>query len=180
MRAILFVLLGLVAAATAAASAEGEVQQRQATMKEIAEAMKQINGMFRGQRPYEGLALATAAESVRQRAGEAMVELFPEGSAGYPSQARPEIWERPEEFAELAGHLERLAAMLAEEGRANPESFADSMRMRPGTSMGGGSLLGGRGMAWPAEGEAVPAEHAFHLMMETCASCHSSFRFPRD
>lgn len=177
MRAILFVLLGLVAAA---ASAEEEVQQRQAMMKEIAAAMRQINGMFQGQRPYDGLALATAAETVRARAGDTMLDLFAEGSAGEDSQARPEIWERPEEFAELAGHLEQLAAMLAEAGRANPDAISDDMRMQPGTPMGGGTLLGGRGMAWPAEGETVPAEHAFHLMMETCASCHSSFRFRRD
>ena len=129
MRAILFVLLGLVAAA---ASSEEEVQQRQAMMKEIAAAMRQINGMFQGQRPYDGLALATAAETVRARAGDAMLDLFAEGSAGEDSQARPEIWERPEEFAELAGHLEQLAAMLAEAGRANPDAISDDMRMRPG------------------------------------------------
>lgn len=143
LRAILFVFLVLVA--TAAASAEGGVRQRQAMMKEIAEAMSQIDGMFRGQRPYDGSALATAAETVRARAGDAMLVLFAEVPAGKASQARPEIWERPEEFANLAGHLERLAAMVAEAGIANPDAFSEDMRMRPGTPMGGGSLLGGAG-----------------------------------
>lgn len=149
-------------------------------MKEIAEAMKEINAMFRGSKPYDGMALSAAAETVRARAGDAMLELFAEGTVGNDSQALLEIWERPEEFAELTGHLERLAAMVAEAGRARPDAFSDDMRMRPGTPMGGGGLLGGRGMAWPTEGETVPAEHAFHLMMETCASCHSSFRLRRD
>ncbi|NMG41409.1 cytochrome c [Chelativorans sp. ZYF759] len=149
-------------------------------MKEIAEAMNRINRMFSGQEPYSGQVLKTAAETVRLRAGTTMVELFSHNSASVVSQARPEIWERKEEFQELALYLERFAGIVAEAGRNNPDDLTDAMRMRSGTPMGGGSLLGGRGTVWPGEDEDVPAEHAFHLMMETCASCHARFRYRRE
>lgn len=168
------------AAALGAALAQDELRQRQVLMKEIAESMNRINRMFNGQEPYDGQVLKSAAETVRLRAGSTMVELFPDNSVSAVSQARPEIWERKEEFEELAYHLERFAGIVAEAGRQNPDELADAMRMRSGTPMGGGSLLGGRGTVWPGEDEDVAAEHAFHLMMETCASCHARFRYRRE
>lgn len=176
---LLLVALAL-ATALGAALAQDKLAQRQDLMKEIAEAMNRISRMFSGKEPYDGQVLAEAAETVRLRAGNTMIELFPDNSTSALSQARPEIWERKEEFEDLALHLERFAGIVAEAGKHNPDELADAMRMRSGTPMGGGSLLGGRGTVWPGEDEDVPAEHAFHLMMETCTSCHARFRYRRE
>ena len=178
MRLIL-VMLALVTA-LGTAHAQDSLAQRQDLMKEIAEAMNRISRMFSGQEPYDGQVLAEAAEIVRLRAGRTMIELFPHNSTSAASQARPEIWEQKEEFDDLALHLERFAGTVVKAGRNNPDELADAMRMRLGTPMGGGSLLGGRGTLWPGQDEDVPAEHAFHLMMETCASCHAQFRYRRE
>lgn len=175
----LLILLAL-AAALGAALAQDELRQRQVLMKEIAESMNRIDRMFSGQEPYDGQVLKTAADTVRLRAGSTMVELFPDNSASAASQARAEIWERKEEFEALAYYLERFAGIVAEAGRINPDELTDAMRMPTGTPMGGGSLLGGRGAVWPDADDDVPAEHAFHLMMETCVSCHARFRYRRE
>jgi cytochrome c556 len=175
-----FLIFLALTAGLGGALAQDEVGQRQDLMKEIAGAMNRINRIFRGQEPYDGETLRKAAEVVQSRAGETMIELFPGTSGSVTSQARPEIWERKDEFNELALYLERFAGTVAEAGTDNPDELTDAMRMQPGTSMGGGSLLGNRGSVWPSADEDVPAEHAFHLMMETCASCHAGFRYRRE
>ncbi|WP_342394657.1 hypothetical protein [Sinorhizobium numidicum] len=55
----------------------------------------------------------------------------------------------------------------------NPEALGPGMRMRGGDAMMGGPLaktIDARDAA------AMSAEHAFHLMLQTCISCHARFR----
>ena len=52
--------------------------------------------------------------------------------------------------------------------------MADGMRMKPGDPMGGGPL-GTRTMNKVSLSE-MAAEHAFHLMLQTCTACHTRFR----
>jgi hypothetical protein len=49
-----------------------------------------------------------------------------------------------------------------------------SMRMKPGEAMGGGPL--GTHVRNEQELSAMSAEHAFHLMLQTCTTCHARFR----
>lgn len=49
-----------------------------------------------------------------------------------------------------------------------------SMRMKPGEAIGGGPL--GTHLRNKQELSAMPAEHAFHLMLQACTTCHVRFR----
>jgi len=48
------------------------------------------------------------------------------------------------------------------------------MRMQGGDAMTGGPLA--KKADAVREVSSVPAEHAFHLMLQTCTSCHAKFR----
>ena len=155
------------------------VAERQASMKAMAEAAKTISGMFEGKQSYDAAAFKEAAEAIRLRSGEAMVDTFPAGSLGAPSAAKGEIDQSREEFAALARHLEMLAAALSAAADGAPDGITQSMRMAPGMAMGS-SLLGKRA-AVPADTDLskVPAEHAFHLILQDCTNCHAKFRVRR-
>jgi cytochrome c556 len=169
---------GVLAGASYAAAAP--VEERQALMKDIGMKMRSILRMFNGQVPYDGAVMKDAAEAIAASSGVAMVRQFPRSSSGEGSRASPEIWEAPEEFSVLAERLRQYAEIVAKAARQNPERIAPEMRMRDGMAMGGGSLLRSRGPKPLETGDRVPAEHAVHLMMETCSSCHQKFRIGRE
>lgn len=155
------------------------VAERQAAMKAMAEAAKTISGMFAGKLPYDPAAFKGAAEAIRSRSGNTMVEAFSAGSLGAPSAAKFEIDQSREEFAALARHLEGLAAALSSAADRAPNGITDSMRMAPEMTMGS-SLLGKRSArAAETDPSKVPAEHLFHLMLQDCTSCHAKFRVKR-
>jgi cytochrome c556 len=157
-------------------AADGIIAQRQAAMKEMARAAKTISDMFEGKLSYEAVAFKDAAETIRRKSGEALVEEFPAGSFGAPSAATAEIDKSRAEFDALAGHLQKFASALSAAADDAPDGITKSMRMGPGT-MTGGSILGkkrtGEAEADPSR---MPAEHVFHLMLQDCASCHAKFR----
>jgi cytochrome c556 len=152
------------------------VAGRQASMKEMASAAKTISRIFDGKLAYDAAAFKAAAETIRRRSGGAMVDEFPAGSFGAPSAAKAGIERSHEEFAELARHLESLAAALSDAADDAPDGITEAMRMRPGMAMGS-SLLGKRaGGAAEADPSKMPAEHLFHLMLQDCTTCHAKFR----
>lgn len=154
---------------------EEPIENRRAMMKEIGLEMRSIVRMFDGGEPYDASVMHRAAEGIGARSGAAMVRMFPRGPSGDDSRASPGIWESPEEFRLLAEQLQQYAAIVAKAAIENPERISQDMRMR-GRMIGGGSLLRGRTSKAEEAGERVPAEHAVHLMMETCSSCHRKFR----
>lgn len=148
-------------------------------MKAIANAAKTISGIFDGKVAYDAAAFKEAAETIRQRSGNAMVDEFPAGSLGEPSAAKVEIGLSREEFAALARHLESLATALSDAADDAPDGITEAMRMKPGMTMGS-SLLGKRaGGAAEDDPSKMPAEHVFHLMLQDCTNCHAKFREKR-
>ena len=163
-----------------AAAAGSMVEQRQQAMKSMASAAKTMGDMFGGKRPYDAGAFKTAAELISARSGPALLAEFPAGSIGDRSEANGQIWAQWDEFEILAGRLSVLGAALADDAEQSPNAIGSNMRMQPGAMMGG-SLLGGRPKPLSeAEAAALPAEHAYHLMLEACTSCHAKFRTKRD
>jgi cytochrome c556 len=164
----------------AIAAAGSMVEQRQQAMKSMASAAKTMGDMFGGKRPYDAGAFKAAAELIHIRSGRALLGDFPAGSIGDRSQANEQIWAQWDEFEILAGRLSVLGAALADDAEQSPNAIGSNMRMQPGAMMGG-SLLGGRPKPLSeAEAAALPAEHAYHLMLEACTSCHAKFRTKRD
>ncbi|WP_292158153.1 cytochrome c [Mesorhizobium sp.] len=152
------------------------VKARQSSMKEMAAAAKTIAGMFDGNQAYDAAAFKAAAETIRVRAGPALIAEFPSATLGAPSDAKLEIDQARPEFEALARHMGTLASTLAAKAERAPPGITDDMRMGPGLAMGGGSLLGKRPAAAEADPAKLPAEHLLHLILQDCSDCHSKFR----
>lgn len=148
--------------------------ERQLDMKSMAEAAKVVGELFEGRRPYGQQEFKSAAEAVRTRAGDHLVESF-RGDQQPDSRAdAAAIASSPDEFAELARDLEAYATALSSSADRNPSGLGPETRM-------GGTLLGspfGRKPDAARDAAAVPAEHAYHLMLQTCTTCHAKFRRP--
>lgn len=171
--AILLALGGTTLAATHVV-VEPVVTARQAAMKEMAQAAKELAGIFDGRTDYDAERFRVAAQTLRHRTASITVE-FPPGTLGLPSAAKPEIDTSRDEFEALARHIDQLAGALSEQANAAPtDGIPDSMRMRPGMSMGGNSLL--RKSSKDIDPSSLPAEHLLHMIMQDCTSCHSRFR----
>ena len=168
----LAIVTGLLGALSALAASHGAlVDTRRQAMKDMAAAAKIINGMFEGKRAYDRQAFAGAARTIGAHSGSALTGSFLEGTLGPPSQALASIATDPDEFASLAGRLHSYAAALSEKAE---ERLTPAMRMGAEDGAGAGSLLGSR--ARVADLKATPAEHVFHLMLQTCTACHARFR----
>ncbi len=168
-------MAALVVATAVTAETKTPIQERKAGMTAMANAARAIDEMFRGARTYTPESLSIAARTLRDNSGDAMRSRFPDDSLGAPSAARPEIAANRDEFDRIADQLETLAAHLAEFATSAPEAITDDMRMG-NQPMTGGSLLGARSRVLDDDVTNMPAEHVFHLILETCTNCHARFR----
>jgi cytochrome c556 len=111
-----------------------------------------------------------------------MTELFPEGSGGGASDATPEVWSEWEKFEALAAQLGTYANGLA---LAADNGLSDAMGSQTGAGMMGSgstnSMMGTTGMMGGSvepmmDFAEMPADMAFNMVAQTCASCHATFR----
>ncbi|NMN69459.1 cytochrome c [Rhizobium sp. 57MFTsu3.2] len=174
MRSGILGSLIFVAVASAAVCADDIVTVRQADMKAIAAATKSIAGMFKVPSTYSSPEFKWVAVLIRDKAGQTLIDHFASEAASPASKAKPNIIEERDRFDRLANDLKSYAAALAVAAEKNTAVMTDSMRMKPGEPMGGGPL--GTHVQSEAELSSIPAEHAFHLMLQTCTTCHVRFR----
>jgi cytochrome c556 len=164
----------LVVLALAGAVAAAPAWERQLDMKSMADSAKTIGDLFSGRRTYSQTDFREAAESIRTHAGKRLVEDF---GGGHQSDSKADaemITSSSDEFEKLARDLEIYAAALSSAADRNP------MRLGPDTRMSGtllGSPFGPKADAARDSGS-MPAEHAYHLMLQTCTTCHAKFRKP--
>jgi cytochrome c556 len=114
------VTLGLTVLATGAFAQAPEIAQRQDRMKAVGAAVGQIAPVIRNERPWDGAAVAAAAQAVATNLGAAKA-LYPAGSAG-TSRALPAIWERKAEFDAMFDTSVGVANNLAQLAAANNEA----------------------------------------------------------
>ena len=109
-----------VAAAGGAASsvwahsgATGVTKERMDLMKDMAEAMKIMGAMFKGEAPF---APAIVAERASFLADHAMTipDVTPEGSGNHPSEALPIIWQEWDDYVQSSIGLAEAGAKLVE------------------------------------------------------------------
>ena len=179
MTAFGLVLLAAAVAAVSAAEAPGAspdsvVQQRQQDMKAMANAAKTIDGMFKGSSAYDANAFRAAAETIGSHSGERLSSLF-EKSIPAPGStaASANIEDERQTFDKLAADLGVYASALSAAADRNPDVLSPQMRMQGGDVMMGGPLAR---KAVVRDISSMSAEHAFHLMLQTCTSCHARFR----
>jgi cytochrome c556 len=137
-----------------------------------------------------------AAAMIEMHAGAAMTDLFPEGSIEAPSEAKPAIWQRWEEFVGYSDRLRDLGRELenAAEARNFPTAAVDmpSLPAVPNLSewdkMDFETLMG---LTNPPAAGIDPVATAsiettaavtrtvgqiYADITNTCASCHTAFR----
>lgn len=189
------IALGLAVAGSvwAHSGATGIVKERMDGMMVMGKAVKEITPMMRGKVDYDAEAVRAFAETLGEHSGAAMTRLFPEGTGGAPSVAKPKVWTNWEGFEALAMQLQTLSeglALAADNGvkGSGPATggMVDGDSMMGGSSMmGGDSMMGGSGMMGagpamndlgPEELSEMPADAVFRMVSQTCASCHTKFR----
>lgn len=158
-----------------AQSTPPNVTERQHGMKAMVEAAKSINAMFKGTSPYDATAFKGAAETIRSHAGTVLSSLFDGSVVIAGSNASASIETERQQFDRLATDLGIYAAALSAAADRNPDSIGPGMRMQAGDAAASGGPLAKKIDAARDAG-AMSAEHAFHLMLQTCTSCHAKFR----
>ncbi|MDX3925153.1 MAG: cytochrome c [Shinella sp.] len=148
---------------------------RQREMKDIASATKTIADMFKSPATYSSQDFKQAARSISDRADQRLVRHFTTVTTADGSKVTDVISTERDRFAELARDLKTYADALYSAADKHPDVMSDDMRMKEGEPMGGGPL--GTRMRKETSISKMSAEHAFHLMLQTCTSCHSKFRF---
>jgi len=73
---------GTAAAALAHGGATGVVKERMEAMMAMGDAVKTVTPMMQGEAEYEAEVMREAARTFQAHSGEALTDLFPEGSAG--------------------------------------------------------------------------------------------------
>lgn len=189
-------------AAMAHTGAMGIVLERMQGMSAMKEAVKTLTPMMRGVAEYDAEAVREAAQIIESHSGATMTELFPEDNANEKSYVKDSIWEKWEDFEQLALELETLSqglAMAADNGIATEAADgADTAAMMGGesstsTMMGGssdnmmgndanmGGLMGGTpAIASLEELAAMPADEVFADLSGVCSACHTRFRAERN
>lgn len=163
----------LVLAATALwahSGATGIVKQRMDAMVDIGKAMKVLAPMMQGKTAYDAPVVRAAAERIAGHAGDHLVMLFPEGTDGAPSEARPEIWTDPEGFAALAARMETLSRGL---------DLAAGNRLS-GAPVSPAAFTGAEPLPDPDAFADMPPDVVFGMLGRTCMSCHSAYRIKKD
>ena len=113
-------LMAMVLAVYATGASADEIAQRKAAMDDINDAAKVLFAMVKNERPFDGKDAARSGYTVLNNLTAAAM-LFPEGSVGENSRARPEIWQEMEHFAEDFEKAKMAAQEIADSGGANDE-----------------------------------------------------------
>ena len=153
---------------------ENTVAARQADMKSMAAAVKLIDGMFKDSSSYDSSLFKVAAETIYEKSGGALVAHFEGNPVVAGSEASSSIMIEHAKFAALANDLGIYANSLASAAESHPDALTPDMRMRAGDVIGLGPF--GKKVDPTTEISSMPAEHAFHMMLQTCTSCHAKFR----
>lgn len=181
----------LSAAVFAHGNATGIVGERMMGMMMLGEQVKLLTPILAADAAADPAAVAKAAEMIEMHAGPAMTKLFPEGSIEGPSEARPEIWARWEEFSGYASRLAQLGTELRSAAALQPAASTIPASIEPPSlaaeweTLEFAVLLGleqaekQRAMEGAVvEGSKPPRSPAaiFGEITATCSSCHASFR----
>jgi cytochrome c556 len=190
-------LLVSVIAAFGHNGATGIVGERMMGMMMLGEQVKVLAPIADKPGPQDLDKVREAAAMIEMHAGTAMTDLFPEGSIEAPSEAKPAIWERWEEFAAYSNQLGELgrelddaaeAAAVPPVATANVAPAAIEPILSEWDRMDFASLMGitspeanefdtistGATATRAAVVRSVAA--IYSDITDTCASCHVAFR----
>jgi len=124
-----FAVAGLVLGASLAVLADA-FQDRHMAMEEIGDAMKALGAIAKKEAPFDAAVVKTSATTIADNLKKASA-LFPAGSGGGDSLAKPEIWTDAAGFEKTLKDAKAAAAAL--------QSVADEAAFRPALGTLGGS-----------------------------------------
>lgn len=101
------------AAAGATHAEENPIKKRQQLMEQNGKATKLVNQMLRGEQTYDAAAAAEALKGIAASA-DSFIALFPEGSVGEGTDAKPEIWQAKADFDSWAMKAKEASLKAAE------------------------------------------------------------------
>ncbi len=120
---------GLLAAITAilgvsvAFASNDPIKDRKELMKGNGKALKGVVAMLKGEKPYDGAAVAKTMTDLNKSVAT-FVTLFPKGSEkGGETAAKPEIWDSRAEFESIAKDLEAATAKAAAAAPSGLDAF---------------------------------------------------------
>ena len=172
MRIALTLCAGLLlapASVFAHGKATGIVMERMELMDFLGAAMKTLKSELALGGEYDAGKVVRAAGDIRKHSGEAMTRLFPKGSTKH-SEALPSVWEKPEQFEQLAEDLAVYAGAMqiaAQTRRSEAAPMASSMMGSAAETPDAATLA----TLHPSE--------AFKAVAEICSSCHSDYRMKK-
>ena len=161
-------------ATTLGTALDDVIAERQRDMKQVAIAAKTMADMFKTPGTYSSTSFRDAALAISVRADRRLVDHFSAVTVAEGSKAAETVATDPERFAALAKDLKTYADALASAADKHPGEMTEDMRMKQGEAMGGGPL--GTRLRDETQLSKLSAEHAFHLMLQTCTTCHARFR----
>jgi cytochrome c556 len=100
--------LGAMAATVLAADA---IHDRQQAMEAVGDSMKSLAAIARGKAPFDAEVVKTSATTIADNLKKA-AELFPEGSEGEKSKAKPEVWSDAAGFEKIMKEAHAAAVAL--------------------------------------------------------------------
>lgn len=176
--------LAITGAALAHGGATGVVKERMDGMKAMGNAVKSLAAMMRGEEDYDVAAVKMHGQTIESHAGDALVDLFPKGSDGAPSEAKPAIWTDSADFEALASQLETYAIALQAAANKSPMMVNSTQRNMMGGSgmmsssdmMNGSRMMGSQTMMSSDALAKMPVDGVFNMLVQTCASCHANYR----
>lgn len=175
---IVVLIMRVAMASGHAAPTDPVVVARQSDMKSMAAAAKTIGDMFKETTAYDTRVFQAAAETIREKSGNTLSRHFGNGPVPLGSKAGPNINAERERFDILSNDLAVYAKALVTAAEQNPDAITPDMRMKTGDAGGQGPFA--KKVDAVTAVASMPAEHAFHMMLQTCTSCHARFRIKTD
>lgn len=142
----------------------------------MSQAAKQLSAFFSSKVPYDAGAFRQAAQEIVALSGERLVGHFATTVQAEGSQASESIASERRKFEGMARDLERYAQRVAD-AAADGKAMPSSMKMQGEEALMGGPFA--RNKTSDGDVSSFSSEHAFHMMLQTCAACHAAFRLKR-
>ena len=118
------VILFSSAVAMAHTGAQGVVLERMQGMTALADAMKSLAPIVRGEVAHDPQIVDAAGGVIVMHTGAGLVDLFVQGTDAAPSEAGPAIWDDPDGFAALSDELAALGDALQDAAASSDETKA--------------------------------------------------------
>jgi cytochrome c556 len=161
--------------------ATGIVKERMDAMSDMSKAMKTLTPIIRGKTEYDSSLVSELALRIANQSGQHLLMMFPEGTEGDPSEAKPAIWAQWDRFETYANELEIIAKALSQSALKTSQLTLDNanssgMGMGMMTDDGMGMMMDSQSIPSVEMLSEMPTVEIFRKLSQNCTACHTRFR----